>query len=279
MSVRHATHANHSLVASVGRAYVDVVQIAFLGLGTMGHPMATRLATAGHDVTVWNRSPGRTVPGATHVADPGAAVATAAVVITMLSDPDAVREVLTAATPHLKPDTVVVEMSTIGPAAVTALAARLPARLVAAPVGGSVGKAAAGELTVFAGGDLSGIAGVLDVFGTVVPFDRPEDAAAAKLVVNTALVGGLALLGELRELADRLGVAVEPLLRNGPMAPFVARARGEGAHFTVALAEKDLGLVDHRGPLTEAALARLRTLVSQSGADLGVLAQPRTGSS
>ncbi|MFI7674331.1 NAD(P)-dependent oxidoreductase [Actinophytocola sp. NPDC049390] len=248
------------------------MKIAFLGLGTMGLPMATRLVTAGHHVTTWNRGPGRTVPGAASADSPGAAAAGAEVVVTMLRGPAAVDEVVRAA--DLDPGTVLVEMSTIGPDAVAALAELVPGRLVAAPVGGSVGKARAGELTVFAGGDLTGVREVLEVFGTVVPFPDPRSAAAAKLVVNTALIGGLALLGELRELAERLDVDAETLLAAGPMAQFVTRARGEGAHFTTALATKDLTLLgDHAGPLTTAALARLNT--TPPDAELGVLADPR----
>ena len=248
------------------------MKIAFLGLGTMGLPMATRLVTAGHDVSTWNRGPGRTVPGAASADSPGAAAAGAEVVVTMLSGPAAVEEVVRAA--DLGPEAVLVEMSTIGPDAVTALAELVPGRLVAAPVGGSVGKARAGELTVFAGGDLTGVREVLEVLGTVVPFPDARTAAAAKLVVNTALIGGLALLGELRELAARLDVDAEALLAAGPMGQFVVRARGDGAHFTTALAAKDLTLLgDHAGPLTTAALARLNT--TPPDAELGVLADPQ----
>ncbi len=248
------------------------MKIAFLGLGTMGLPMAARLVTAGHDVTTWNRGPGRTVPGAASADSPGAAAAGAEVVVTMLSGPAAVEEVVRAA--DLGPEAVLVEMSTIGPDAVTALAELVPGRLVAAPVGGSVGKARAGELTVFAGGDLTGVREVLEVLGTVVPFPDARTAAAAKLVVNTALIGGLALLGELRELAARLDVDAEALLAAGPMGQFVVRARGDGAHFTTALAAKDLTLLgDHAGPLTTAALARLNT--TPPDAELGVLADPQ----
>jgi 3-hydroxyisobutyrate dehydrogenase len=190
----------------------------------------------------------------------------------MLSGPPAVEEVVLAA--GLDATTVLVEMSTIGPEAVTALAGKVACRLVAAPVGGSVGKARAGELTVFAGGDLTGVEAVLGVFGRVVPFPDARSAAAAKLVVNTALVGGLALLGELRELADRLDVPADALLAAGPMGQFVTRAEGTGAHFTTVLAAKDLTLLgDRAGPLTTAALARLTT--TPPDADLGVLADPR----
>lgn len=248
------------------------MEIAFLGLGTMGHPMATRLVAAGHAVTTWNRSPGRSVPGAETASSPGAAAEGAEVVVTMLSGPSAVEDVVLAA--GLGPDHVLVEMSTIGPDAVVALAEKLPGRVVAAPVGGSVGKARAGELVVFAGGDLTGVTAVLEVFGTVVPFPDARSAAAAKLVVNTALIGGLALLGELRELAARLGVAADDLLAAGPMGGFVSRAHGAGAHFTAALAAKDLALVgDRAGSLTRAVSARLHS--TPPAAELGVLADPR----
>src|SRR4051794_15024881 len=126
--------------------------IAVLGLGRMGAPIARRLAEAGWAVAGWNRTPRGAPPGVRLVDDPGAAAAGAGVVITMLTDGAAVREVLERARP--RPGAVVVEMSTIGPDAVRAVAAGLPAgvALVDAPVGGSVGAAAAGQLRIFAGG-------------------------------------------------------------------------------------------------------------------------------
>ena len=256
----------------VGGPTFVVVKIAFLGLGTMGLPMAERLVAGGHHVTTWNRTAGRSVPGAGSADSPGAAAAGAETVITMLSGPAAVAEVVAAA--NLTSKTTLIDISTIGPDAVEAVAALVPGRLVAAPVGGSVGRARSGALTVFAGGDLTGLESVLAVFGTVIPFPDARSAQAAKVVVNTALVGGLALLGELRELSRRLAVDVEPLLAAGPMSQFVTRATGAGAHFTVALATKDIALLgDRMGPSTAAALARLRTIPPD--AELGVLADPQ----
>jgi 3-hydroxyisobutyrate dehydrogenase len=68
--------------------------IAFLGLGRMGARMARRLAAAGHDLTVWNRPPMPSVEGAQVAPSAAAAVADAELVITMLSDPAAVTDVL-----------------------------------------------------------------------------------------------------------------------------------------------------------------------------------------
>src|SRR5690606_14406385 len=155
--------------------------ITFLGQGRMGVPMARRLTEVGHQVTTWRRGAG---------VDASSAVEGADLVITVLRDPDAVREVLTAALPGLRPGATVVEMSTIGPQAVWELRTLLPpeVRLVDAPVLGSVGPAAAGTLTVLAGGDVSGCREVLEVFGTVRECGPLGSGAALKLAVMSALV-------------------------------------------------------------------------------------------
>ena len=73
-------------------------RIAFIGLGIMGSPMAGRLLAAGYPLTVWNRTASRAEPlqaeGASVAASPAEAVREADVVITMLADPTAVREVI-----------------------------------------------------------------------------------------------------------------------------------------------------------------------------------------
>ena len=258
--------------------------VAFLGLGQMGSRMASRLVTAGHDVTVWNRTRAKAeaVTGARVADTPAAAAAGADVVVTMLADPAAVQAVVAAM--DLRPGTVLVEMSTIGPRALADLRRSIPdgVGLVDAPVGGSIGKAEAGELTVFTGGtdaDVDRVTPVLEVFGTVQRCGGPGSAAAAKLVVNTALIAGLALLGELRELAAELDVPAEPLLASGPLAPLVTRAKGVGAAFSVTLAEKDLALVTEHAtdtPIAAAALARIRSILPTAGdQELGTLADPR----
>lgn len=83
--------------ASAGPSVGAMQKIAFLGLGTMGLPMARRLLAAGHPLTVWNRTPYKAGPlvaeGARLADGPGEAVAGADVVITMLADPAAARAV------------------------------------------------------------------------------------------------------------------------------------------------------------------------------------------
>lgn len=263
--------------------------VAFLGLGHMGTPMAHRLVAAGLDVVVWNRTQERTAPlvaaGARAAETPSQAVRGASVVITMLSDPAAVESVL------FGPDGVLpgfdngclVEMSTIGPDAVRAVAARLPAGvgLVDAPVFGSVGAANQGQLRVFAGGtaaDLETVTPILEHLGSVTHCGAVGSGAAIKLVGNTALVGGLTLLGETLTLADSLGVPRDlalSLLESGPLSGTLQRARMTGGFFTVELAAKDLGLAAGVAstPLAQAALEVVReAAANHAKEDVRVLA-------
>ncbi|GAA4975332.1 hypothetical protein GCM10023205_47750 [Yinghuangia aomiensis] len=253
--------------------------IAFLGLGRMGLPMARRLLAAGHPLTVWNRTAARAEPlaaaGARIAADPHDAVADADIVVTMLADPDAVHAVVAAFAPALKPGTRVIEMSTIGPAALRAIAAELPdgVHLVDAPVLGSVDRAEAGELLIYAGGDTDQVTDVLAHLGTVLPCGALGDGAALKLVVINAVVGGVALIGEALALADALGVpagAAERALAASPLAGPYARATATGSDFAVRLAAKDVRLAADaaRLPIAEAVLATLTAFPDVADADL-----------
>ncbi|HEY7594706.1 MAG TPA: NAD(P)-binding domain-containing protein [Actinophytocola sp.] len=254
--------------------------IAFLGLGHMGSRMAARLVAAGHEVTVWNRTPGKSVAGASTAATAADAVADADVVITMLTGPEAVAAVVLGMPP--RPDAVLVEMSTIGPTALGTLARKLPGvRLVDAPVGGSIGAAERGELTIFTGGvdaDVEAVAPVLEALGTVKRCGGPGTGAAAKLVAITAVVTATVLLGELRELGAALHLSpdfVDGLLAAGPLAVVLERSTLPDVHYATELAEKDLGLaLDHADvPLAGAALARLRAaLPALAGQDFRAIA-------
>ncbi|MFI2738536.1 NAD(P)-dependent oxidoreductase [Streptomyces sp. NPDC018711] len=226
-------------------------KIAFLGLGSMGLPMARRLLDAGHPLTVWNRTAAKAdalvADGAVRAASPTEAVRDADVVVTMLADPAAALAVADEMLPALRPGTHWVDTSTVGPDAVAALAARLPAgvTLVDAPVMGSVDRAAAGELMILAGGDTAPVAAVLDRLGTVTPCGGPGTGAALKLVLINAAIGGVALVAEALTLAGALGLPRELALRTlgaGPLAGAVGRATATGSYFPVALAAKDVAL-------------------------------------
>ncbi|MFJ9695656.1 NAD(P)-dependent oxidoreductase [Kitasatospora sp. NPDC101183] len=234
-------------------------KIAFLGLGRMGLPMARRLAATGHALTVWNRSPGR-AEGLVEAATPGEAVRGAGIVVTMLSDPEAVAEVAGRFTGELAPGALWVDMSSIGPGAAAGLRAQLPdgVGMVDAPVLGSVGPAATGGLTVLAGGeeaDLDRAQPVLEALGRVVRCGGPGAGAALKVVVIGGIVASVTVVAEVLEVAEELGLDQELVLETlsaGPLAGALARARTANSDFPVRLAAKDLGLAGG-GPVLRAA--------------------------
>jgi 3-hydroxyisobutyrate dehydrogenase-like beta-hydroxyacid dehydrogenase len=254
----------------------------------MGAPIARRLLAAGHQVTVWNRTQARAVAlvaaGARSAASPVEAVGDADVVITMLTDATAVETVLFGpggAATALRTGAVVVDMSTIGPAAVAELARRLPVDLVDAPIGGSVAAAEAGRLMILTGGDKSivdSVVGVLEALGTVRRCGGSGTGAALKLVLNAALVTGLAALADTLSVADAVGVdrsTALDVLAAGPLRGAVDRANASGSAFSVALASKDMDLVrgelgDADAPVIDAA-ARLLGAAPDQTADIATI--------
>lgn len=251
--------------------------IAFLGLGGMGAPMATRLLENDHPLTVWNRHPERAEPfrrrGARIAATPEDAVREADVVITMLADAPAVRSVAHAIRGVLRPTATLVDMSTCGPAFAHELAGMVP-RLVDAPVMGSVDRAAEGTLTVLAGGDLADVRSVLETFGHVVACGPVGSGAALKIALIAPTVAGLLLAGDALRLGHHLGLP-EQLMRdalaNSPLAPLLARADSSSAVFPVRLAAKDLALAaTAQLPMLDAALDILTEALRSSAADSGL---------
>lgn len=238
--------------------------VAVVGLGAMGSRIARRLLDAGHDVVVWNRTPAKAelllARGATAAATPADAARRAEAVLTMVADPDALRAVTAA------PDGVaagagegstVIEMSTVGSAAVAWLAEALPpgTGLLDAPVLGSLTEAEAGSLSVFVGGPeplVERWTPLLAALGTVRHVGPLGAGAAAKLVANTTLVGTLGLLGEALALAQGLGLSREAAFEVLGLTPLGAQAKrrreavesGEfPRRFSLALARKDAELI------------------------------------
>jgi 3-hydroxyisobutyrate dehydrogenase-like beta-hydroxyacid dehydrogenase len=258
-----------------------MTSVAFLGLGRMGSLMAGRVLAAGHELTVWNRTAARTQPlvadGARAAASPAEAAAAAEVVITMLADPAALDAVLggpDGVAAGIRPDSCLVDMSTVGPAADLAARDRLPAGVgfVDAPVMGSVGPAASGELIVLAGGDVDQVEKILSIFGRVVHCGPAGSGAARKIVLISGAIAGVTLVGELLAVADAFGVPRDAALdglATGPLAGAVARIRSTGSDFAVALAAKDVGLATDAADLPQLAAARdwLRAAAAEGAAD------------
>lgn len=153
--------------------------------------------------------------------------------------------------------TTVIEMSTVGPAAVRWLASALPseAGLLDAPVLGSLSEAEEGTLSVFVGGPAPLAERwtlLLSALGSPLHVGPLGAGASAKLVANATLFGTMALLGEVVALADGLGLSRDvtwDLLSATPLAGPAERRRPsiEDGHyplrFALALARKDSQLI------------------------------------
>jgi 3-hydroxyisobutyrate dehydrogenase-like beta-hydroxyacid dehydrogenase len=241
--------------------------VGFAGIGRMGLPMARNLMRAGFPLVVWNRTPERCRPlleeGARVVADP-VSLAVADVVVTMVTDGFAARTVLVESglLGKLRPGSIVLEMSTIGPAAVAELAGearRHNVQLLDAPVSGSVSVAEAGQLFVMVGGDEAAyerISPVLDAMAKAHTLLGSSGAGAAmKLAVNSMIAVTNEAIAETLVLAERFGIERErayDVLAGGVLAsPLLLYKRGaflqpetEPVAFTTGLMRKDVALAE-----------------------------------
>jgi 3-hydroxyisobutyrate dehydrogenase len=237
--------------------------VAVVGLGAMGSRIAGRLLDAGYPVVVWNRTPAKAeelvARGAERASTPTDAARRADAVITMVADPAALQAV-TEGTDGIAAGadetTTFIEMSTVGPAAISRLAAALPAgRLLDAPVLGSIAEAEAGKLRNFVGGPdelVEEWTPLLSTLGSPLHVGPLGAGAAAKLVANTTLFGTLGVLGEALALVDGLGLSRDTafeVLASTPLAAQAERRRpsleaGEySRRFSLSLARKDADLV------------------------------------
>src|SRR5215472_9319061 len=238
--------------------------VAVVGLGAMGSRLAARLLAAGHEVIVWNRSAAKTEPlaesGAIPAATPAEAAGRAEVLITMVADPAAlwaVTEGPDGVAAGASASLTVVEMSTVGPAAVARLASALPpaTALLDAPVLGSPAEAESGSLVIFAGGAAQLVEralAVLAALGSVLHVGELGAGAAAKLMANAALFATLGTLGEAIALARGLGLPAEAAYRVLAATPLAAQAQRRRAaieageyppRFPLTLAGKDARLI------------------------------------
>jgi 3-hydroxyisobutyrate dehydrogenase-like beta-hydroxyacid dehydrogenase len=206
------------------------VRIGFIGLGGMGIGMAQNLIRAGHSLTVYNRtsSKARELDWPITVADsPAQAARSAEVVITMLSDDDAVIESVLgsnkggAVISALPPGAIHASMSTIS----VDLSARLAEahreagqKYLAAPVFGRPQAAAQAGLWIVAGGEAASIERCRPLFeamgrGFTILSERPEAANAVKLTGNFMIAAVIETLGEALALVRKQGVAPAEFLK------------------------------------------------------------------
>jgi 3-hydroxyisobutyrate dehydrogenase-like beta-hydroxyacid dehydrogenase len=259
--------------------------VALLGTGRMGSAMAERLAGQGVTVVLYNRSPERAVAlaeriGAAVAATPADAAARADVVISMVADDAAVRELFDApdgVAAGIRAGSVAVDMSTVLPDTIRAVAPAVRAAgagILDAPVSGSVASALTGELTIMVGGeaaDLELARPVLDRLARrVFHLGGLGTGAVMKLAVNTLIFGLNGAVAEGLVLAERNGIdralAYDVLAASAAGAPMVGYKRaafvdpdGTPVAFSLALADKDLRLIRQLAEMSGTAMPQAAT--------------------
>ena len=238
------------------------MRVAFLGLGIMGHAMATNLVKAGHEVAVWNRTPGKNVEGARSATTPAEAAQGSEVVWLCVSDTAAVEDVLfgeNGVEQSLTEGMIVSDSSTISPAATRKFAERVRkkgADYVDSPMTGSKTGAQGGTLLFIVGGDEAAIEKLKPLYAAmgkkVCRVGETGKGQSAKIAMNLQIALIYEGFAEGLTLAAKLGVDAEILMqlvnlsmvKSGVVeykAPFVLK-RDFSANFPLKLMRKDVRL-------------------------------------
>lgn len=239
-------------------------RLAFCGLGLMGTGMARRLLAAGFPLTVYNRNAERAAPlaaeGAQVAATPRGAAANANIILSMVADDEASRNVWLGEVGALSgaaPGTVLIESSTLSLAWVSELAAVAAARaceFLDAPVTGSRTHAASGELTFLVGGPAGALEKAreaLSAMGRAILHLGPTGSGALLKLINNFLSGAQAAsFAEAFAMVERTGLpraqALEFLKNGAPGSPIIRTladrmsARDYTPNFLLRLMAKDL---------------------------------------
>jgi 3-hydroxyisobutyrate dehydrogenase len=242
-------------------------RVGFIGLGIMGSGMTHNLLRASVDLTVYNRSPERMQPlanaGAATAASPAELAAAVDVVFVCVSDTPDVERVLFGDVGVLqgaKSGSLVVDMSTISPAATRQFAERLAERGVAmidAPVSGGSEGAAKGTLSIMVGGEADDVERArpyLEAMGSTITHLGPIGSGqSCKLVNQILVVVNMLATAEALVFAEASGLDLERTLEavvGGAAGSWMLANRGPQAirrdwrpGFTIDLQQKDLRLV------------------------------------
>jgi 3-hydroxyisobutyrate dehydrogenase len=254
-------------------------RIAFLGLGAMGSRMAIRLAEAGFDLTVWNRSKAATEPfraRGVRVADtPADAAESAEVVISMLTDDAAAQSVWlsgeTGAINGLSKSAIALEVSTVSPDWIRELGLAIVskgARMLDAPVAGSRPQAEAGQLIFMLGGDVATADAVRPVLtpmaAAIHHIGGAGHGAAMKLAVNGFFAAQLASMAEMLGYLAKSGIQPDHAAAILAQFPVVSPALAGAARMMAAGESSPMFPID----LIVKDLEYVRTAASQIGSAL-----------
>ncbi len=205
---------------------MDGRTVGFIGLGTMGGPMARNVLKGGYDVIGYDLSPAAVAAlvaaGGRAATSPRAVAEAAPVVVTMLPDgPDVEAAVLgeDGAIGGLRAGSILVDMSTIDPEVTRRIGAKVAAQgacMVDAPVGKTSDHAVAGTLTLMVGGapaDVEAVRGVLDCMGSDFFYCGPLGAGETMKLINNMLAATVAGASiEALTLGVRAGLEIELML-------------------------------------------------------------------
>jgi 3-hydroxyisobutyrate dehydrogenase-like beta-hydroxyacid dehydrogenase len=238
--------------------------VGLIGLGNMGTAIAERLLASGHELAVHNRTLEKAerlvAQGATVFETAGELAAAVDVVLTSLADDDALEAVAAAVASAARPGTLLVDLSTVSPAAsarVATLAEEAALLYLRAPVSGNPSVVQAGNLTFIASGPPEALERaeptLLAIGRAIHEVGEREQARVVKLAINL-VIGGLAeLMAEALVLSEASGVSRSALLEtmgdSAAGAPFVKYKTEPllrddySATFTTRLMEKDVDLV------------------------------------
>jgi 3-hydroxyisobutyrate dehydrogenase-like beta-hydroxyacid dehydrogenase len=215
------------------------MKVGFIGLGLMGNPMAKNILKAGIPLTVYNRTASKVSEfkslGARIAGSPQELAGSSDIVITMVTGPNDVKEVLFGAHGVIEgrhKGLTVIDMSTIGTMAALEIVGRLNTvgiQFLDAPVTGSTPKAKSGELTIFIGGKkdvYEKVKPVLMAMGNNLHYvGKSGSGQAIKLINNYILAATIAVLSEGMIFADSIGLppkVVEEILKTVPaMSPMM----------------------------------------------------------
>jgi 3-hydroxyisobutyrate dehydrogenase len=242
-------------------------RVGFIGLGTMGMPMARNLIKAGFDVTAYNRTGARAArlagEGARRAASPAEVAATNPIIVTIVSDTPDVESVVLGRggiIESIRADSVVVDMSTIAPEATRVIARRLGEKgsyMLDAPVSGGEQGAIDGTLSIMVGGDeaiLERCRPVLQALGrSIVHVGASGMGQTVKLMNQILVAGNLNAVVEALMFGKKQGVdlvrAIDAVKGGAAgswqlanLAPRILK-RDFRPGFKVGLMQKDLNLI------------------------------------
>lgn len=229
------------------------MKVAFVGMGTMGVPMALNLLKAGHAVTVHNRTRDRELPvaaaGAQRAESPQAAAASAEVIITCVSDTPDVEAVILGEQGIIqgaRAGAIVVDMSTISPTATQKMAAALSAKeihMVDAPVSGGTEGAQKGTLSIMVGGDspiVEKVRPVLEAMGKTITHIGPIGSGQITKAINQIIVAGTYW-----SIAEGMALG----MKAGLNMDHVVQAVGSGAAGSWGLTNRSGNMIANEYPL------------------------------